>query len=73
MHDHPRRLVEDQQVIVFIHDVKGDVFRKYLKAASLVRHHECHRVSRTDDAVGLYDFAVDPDIILTYGALDAVP
>lgn len=72
MDDHSGRLVDDKHIVIFIDYVQGNVLWKYLQPASLVRHHECDDIPGPDNAVGFGHLVVDPDITITYGALDAV-
>ena len=72
MDDHAGGFVDDQQVVVLIDDVQGDVLRQDLIAAAPVGHHELDHIAGTDDEIGLRDLAVDAHIPLLDGRLDAV-
>ena len=73
MNHHSRILVHHKKVIVFIHDVQRYVFRKYLKAATLVRHHESNHIAWPYHIVCLDDLVIYTYVFSLYRQLDAMP
>ena len=68
MDNHSGRLVDDQEIIIFIYDIQGNILRQDLEAVALIWHHETDDIARAYDDIGLSDLVIDADI----SALDGI-
>ena len=73
MYHQSGRLVKYQKILILVYYVQRDVLRQDFQPASLVRHHKCDDVSRSDYAVRLRCLSVYLYIFLFDGQLDTVP
>ena len=60
MHDHPRRLVDDHQLVVLVEDLQGDVFRPRRLAGDF-RQDDGDALAGVEAIGGLAAAAVDLD------------
>ena len=72
MNNHSGLLVEHQHVIILMYNVQRNILRKDLEAATLIRHHELHDITRTNYVVRLYDLVVYTDVFRLDGKLDTM-
>ena len=72
MHHHARRLVDDHQLVVLIHDVKRNVLRHDARVVLRLVEHQGNHVLGTYLVVALYRRAIDVDGSSVGGLLYAV-
>ena len=72
VHNHARRLVHDQQVVILIYYVQRYILGHDLHLPLRVGHHKRYAVQRLDLVAGLRRHAVDKDIPVVGRRLDTV-
>ena len=72
MHHHARRLVDDHQLVVLIHDVKRNVLRHDARVVLRLVEHQGDYVLGAHLVVALYRRAIDVDGSSVGGLLYAV-
>ena len=73
MHHHAGRLVDDNQVVVFVTDVQRYVFRNDLHFPQRIGHHDRYPIQRFDFITRLDGHAVHQDITGVRRRLNPVP
>ena len=72
MYYHARWLVYNQQILVFIDDVKGDIFGVNFCISWRMREHNRDLISGFNLVAGLDCFGINQHVTRVYGVLNAV-
>ena len=72
MHHHAGWLVDEQQLVVFVYNIQGNLLRYYFPIAFWAVEHQCDDVSGLNLVVALYGFAIGLDVSCLGCLLDAI-
>ena len=72
MNDHPCRLINHHQIVIFIHHLNGDILRLDGKVDGLMVKQHLHDIQRFDLIIGFYRFSIYPEMTGIGCSLNAV-
>ena len=72
MNDEAGRFIDDQQILVFINDIEGDIFRGDREVMRLVIEQHLDDIAGFDAVVGRNGTTIHPHVACVRSRLDAV-